>query len=158
MAFILRKSGVWLLQRVGFFPLKTIFAHSEIIIWRFEKNCLDAPWDLKSFSWKALKKKKIPLCMGDIDTSPNFVISCEQLLAKKLVMLHKRDRSVCVNLHNLIDCLGNVIFSCKNPLFTKQKKLKRNVSSLCSSNITGTAVSASWQRQAYIISSSPGCF
>jgi len=36
--------------------------------------------------------------MGDIDTSPNFVISCEQLLAKKLVMLHKRDRSVCVNL------------------------------------------------------------
>lgn len=96
--------------------------------------------------------------MGDIDTSPNFVISCEQLLAKKLVMLHKRDRSVCVNLHNLIDCLGNVIFSCKNPLFTKQKKLKRNVSSLCSLNITGTAISASWQRQAYIISSSPGCF
>lgn len=59
--------------------------------------------------------------MGDIDTSPNFVIKCEWLLAKKLVMLHKRDHSMCVNLHNLIDYLGNVIFSCKNPLLTKQK-------------------------------------
>lgn len=58
--------------------------------------------------------------MGDIDTSPIFVIECEWLLAKKLVMLHKRDHSMCVNLHNLIDYLGNVIFSCKNPLLTKQ--------------------------------------
>lgn len=62
--------------------------------------------------------------MGDIDTSPNFVINCERLLAKKLVMLHKRDHSVCVNLHNLIDYLGNVIFSCKTH-FSQNKKVKK---------------------------------